>query len=189
MSDKVRFVRLKPLDPRAGFVVQDYTQRFEGRFYRFREPGVWYEVPVALAEKLAEARQVSQRPNSPLVFDVCTEGEALALDRQAQAKREAAKAVVEPSVATARKVAIDEGPGRGDLSLEEVTAGRSSALEAVAARAAGAAEAAAPEAPIEAPPTAVASFDDSPLAMPVGPTVKPLGRPKKRGRKPKSAKS
>ena len=178
MSDEVRFVRLKPVDPRTGHVVRDFSQRFEGRFYRFREPGVWCEVPTKLAALLAAARQSPQRPNSPAVFDVCTKTEALALDQKAEEKREAAKAVVEPSVATARKIAIDE-PGRGDLSLEEVKAGRSSALEAVAARAAG--ETPFVESKPEVAPDPVAEPDEAPE-----PKVKPLGRPRKRGRKPKA---
>ena len=136
MSDEVRYVRLKPVDVKAGLVVRDFTQRHGGKFFRFREAGVWYEVSVGLAEKLAQAHQIPQRPASPTVFDVCTEREARAIDVSAARERDEKKAVEEPSVDTARKVAVDE-QGRGDLSLDEIIAGRKNALEEASARALG----------------------------------------------------
>lgn len=135
MGDEVRFVRLKPYDEKSGFVVRDFTQRYGGRFVRFREPGQWYEVPPGLADLLAKARQIPQRPSSPPVFDVCTEREARTIDKMAEYVREEAKAVEEPSVDTARR--IEEETGRGDLSLADVTAGRQAALADASARAAG----------------------------------------------------
>jgi hypothetical protein len=137
MSDEVRYVRLRPYDEKTGHLVRDFTKRFGGRFYRFREAGVWYEVPKALADELEKARQIPQRPNSPRVFDVCTEKEARVIDRDAEKKREEERAVEEPSVDTARKIAVDDGPGRGDLSLDEVQSGRRAALAASSARASG----------------------------------------------------
>jgi len=135
MSGEVRFVRLRPVDPRSGHSVASFAIRYGGKFHKFKEPGVWYKVPLGLAELLAKARQIPTRPQSPPIFDVCKRNEALALDAAAKAKREAARAVEEPSVATAREVAIDE-PGRGDLTLDEVTAGRKAALEDYTARSA-----------------------------------------------------
>jgi len=165
VSDEVRYVRLKPEDHKSGFLVRDFTQRFEGRFYRFREAGVWHRVPKALADQLARARQIPQRPNSPPVFDICTEAEARQRDAAAKREREAMRAVVEPSVDTAREVPVS-GAGRGDLSLEEVTAGRRAALEEASARALG----------------GDASEDDEPA---VEPAVEPDEKPKPKSRRSK----
>lgn len=135
MSDEVRFVRLRPVDPQTGHKCAVFTKRFGGRFVKFDQPGIWYRVPLALADELALARQVPQRPGSPPVFDVMTETEARAVDRAEKMKREQEKAVIEPSVDTAQDLAV--GMGRGDLSLEETVAGRAKALEEATAYAAG----------------------------------------------------
>lgn len=127
MSDEVRFVRLRPVDPQTGHRCQVFTKRFSGRFVKFDQPGIWYRVPVGLAEELALARQIPQRIGSPPIFDVMTETEARAVDRAEKLKREQEKAVAEPSVDTAQDIAV--GGGRGDLTLEETVAGRAKALE------------------------------------------------------------
>jgi hypothetical protein len=135
MSDEVRYVRLRPYDEKSGHTCRVYTHRFGGQFIRFSEAGVWSRVPKALADELEQARQIPTRPNSPPVFDVCTEEEARRYDAAAARERDAEKAVVEPSVDTAREVEVDHGPGRGDLSLEDVTGARTEALAATAAKA------------------------------------------------------
>jgi hypothetical protein len=112
-----------------------FTKRFGGKFVKFDQPGIWYRVPLALANELALARQVPQRPGSPPVFDVMTETEARAVDRAEKLRRDQEKAVVEPSVDTAQDLAV--GMGRGDLSLEETVAGRAKALEEATAYAMG----------------------------------------------------
>lgn len=135
MSGEVRFVRLRPVDPKTGHKCKVFTKRFGGRFMKFDQPGIWYRVPLAVAEELALARQVPQRLNSPPVFDVMTETEARAVDRAEKLRREQEKAFVEPSVDTAQDMVA--GMGRGDLSLEETVAGRAKALEEATAFAAG----------------------------------------------------
>jgi hypothetical protein len=136
MSDEVRYVRLLPYNEKLGHLRRQHSVRYNGRYHKFNEPGVWVKVPLALAERLKKARQMPGIDGSPRVFDVCTEAEARQLDAQAKATRDALKAKVEPTVDTARDIGIPE-EGRGDLGLDEVTAGRFSALEEVAARAAG----------------------------------------------------
>ena len=128
---KVMYVRLRPYDPKTGHLVRDYTHRFGGQFLRFRQPGVWFEVPGELAEQLRDVRQRPGRPKSPPVFDVCTEDEARDFDRKAAEAKAARKRVEEPSVDTAEKLDV----GRGDLSLEAVSGARRAALEEVKARA------------------------------------------------------
>lgn len=135
MSDEVRFVRLRPVNVQTGHTCQVFTMRFGGRFYKFSQPGVWHRVPLALAERLALARQVATRPGSPPIFDVMTEQDARAVDWAEKVKREQEQAVVEPTVDTAQDMT---GPGRGDLTLEETVAGRAKALEEATARALGA---------------------------------------------------
>lgn len=120
MSDEVRFVRLRPYDPRTGHTCQVFTQKFGGQFYKFNQAGVWYKVPKALADELALKRQIAQRPTSPPVFDVMTEEQARAFDAAEARRRAEEKAVEEPSVDTAKNMMADGGVGRGDLSLADV---------------------------------------------------------------------
>jgi hypothetical protein len=132
MSEEARYVRLRPYDQRTGHLVRKFSLRDpELGFLKFNEAGVWHRVPLRVAEKLAEARQRPGNPQSPPVFDVCTEADARKLDAKAQAAREAVKAVVEPSVDTAKDMVGT--PGRGDLSVEDVRHSRAKALASTAA--------------------------------------------------------
>lgn len=69
-------VRLKPYDPRRGFVLRRYT--YAG--IRFQDERGWYRVERRVAEYLRAVRTVPTDHYSPLAFDVCTEAEAKALD-------------------------------------------------------------------------------------------------------------
>ena len=75
MTDTL-LVRLKPFDPRRGFVLRRFT--FAG--IRFQSERGWYRVEKPVAERLRATRSVASDPYSPLAFDVCTEAEAKALD-------------------------------------------------------------------------------------------------------------
>jgi len=74
------FVRLKAHDPRRGHVLRRYTYRG----IKFQEDRGWYRVEKEIADYLRTVRQVATNEHSPLAFDVCTEAEAKALDKQEQ---------------------------------------------------------------------------------------------------------
>lgn len=71
-----RFVRLVPLNPKAGYTLARYM--VHGNLY-MNAPGKWYTVPLDIANKLAEHTQ----PSSELrAFDICTEEERLRIDKK-----------------------------------------------------------------------------------------------------------
>lgn len=137
MTAGIRYVRLRPYEPKTGHVVRVYSHRVGDKFVSFSAAGVWHRVNVALAEELRQIRQDPMESNSQFVFDVCTEEEARALDAKAEAERAAAKARLEPSVDTAIDVTAFPSTGRGDLSLAEVRGERQKALEDAKIRAIG----------------------------------------------------
>ncbi len=73
-------VRLKPFNPRRGFVMRTYVDGISGAV--FKEERGWYEVEDAMAAKLKEITSKPENPESPLAFDVCTREEAVALERR-----------------------------------------------------------------------------------------------------------
>jgi len=78
---EIRFVRLKPYDPRRGHVLQRYTYRG----IKFQADRGWYRVEKDVADYLRDVRQVATDEHSPAAFDVCTEEEARAIDKQEKA--------------------------------------------------------------------------------------------------------
>lgn len=100
-------VRLKPYDPRRGFVLRRFT--YQG--IRFHEERGWYRVTKSVADYLAKVPQRDSDPHAPLAFDVATEDEARALDA-----REEHEAKTRKNVAEAPRVAA----GRGDLTGEDL---------------------------------------------------------------------
>ena len=75
MTDTL-LVRLKPYDPRRGFVLRRFT--YAG--IRFQDERGWYRVERKVGEHLRAVRTVPTDKYAPLAFDVCTEAEAKALD-------------------------------------------------------------------------------------------------------------
>ena len=69
-------VRIKPLNKRRGFVLRSYTLQRQ----RFVVDRGWYEVGTALAEQLAQIRQLDGDLHSPAAFDVVTAEEAKEID-------------------------------------------------------------------------------------------------------------
>ena len=69
-------VRLKPHDPRRGYVLRRYTYRG----IKFHEERGWYRVEKSVADYLRQIRQVAGDEHSPPAFDVCTDDEAKAVD-------------------------------------------------------------------------------------------------------------
>lgn len=72
-------VRLKPHDPRRGFVLR----RFSYRGITFHPDRGWYRVESEVGGYLRTVRVVADDPHSPLAFDVCSAEEAEALDAAA----------------------------------------------------------------------------------------------------------
>lgn len=73
-NDHIRLVRLVPLNPKRGFKLR--RMMVHRKLYQ-NLPGKWYEVPVDVAEELADMTQ----PDSELrAFDVCTVDEAARID-------------------------------------------------------------------------------------------------------------
>lgn len=81
-----KLVRLKPFDPKRGFVVRRYI--FEHKRYEV-ESG-WYEVDDATGAKLKLLLQNEDDLSSKDLFDVCEPGEARALEERERVAAERA---------------------------------------------------------------------------------------------------
>jgi hypothetical protein len=75
-------VRLKPYDPRRGFVLRRFT--YAG--IKFHEERGWYRVDKAVADYLCTVHESPDRDFTPLAFDVCTEEEAKAIDAREESE-------------------------------------------------------------------------------------------------------
>ncbi|WP_342379450.1 hypothetical protein NVS55_08275 [Myxococcus stipitatus] len=106
MTDTL-LVRLKPYDPRRGFVLRRFT--YAG--IRFQDERGWYRVERKVGEHLRAVRTVPTDRYAPLAFDVCTEAEAKALDA---GESEAAK--VKRSATDDLKVV----PARGTVTTDDL---------------------------------------------------------------------
>lgn len=102
-------VRLKPHDPRRGFVLRRYTYRG----IKFHEERGWYRVEKAVADYLCRIRQVAGDEHSPPAFDVCTDEEAKALDA-----RDKEGAV--PRAAAADDIKVSEARAEGVVTTEDL---------------------------------------------------------------------
>jgi hypothetical protein len=121
-------VRLKPYDPRRKFVLRRYV--YAG--IHFLVTRGWERVPKNVADYLRAVRQMEFDPYSPPAFDVCTEGEAAALEKR---EREAANVrrtaldtipLVQPRRAPGVVTTADlPGPGLADEEIEAAPAARS----------------------------------------------------------------
>lgn len=104
-GEKTKLVRLKPFDPKRGYLLRRYMVNG----HRFDEERGWYEVPTALADALAKHRQPSG-PGSfvdetPPAFDIKSKVQAQAIDKKeaAQKDRQPADAPVDLTTADLRK--------------------------------------------------------------------------------------
>ncbi len=75
-------VRLKPYDPRRGFVLRRFT--YAG--IKFHEERGWYRVDKAVADYLRGVHEAPESDFTPLAFDVCTEEEAKAIDAREESE-------------------------------------------------------------------------------------------------------
>jgi len=107
-----KLVRLKPYDPKKGHYIRKYTTLAT----TFEESRGWYRVPDHIADYLATVHQLSDDPDSPMAFDVCSQEQAEAIDAAEKKKAEERARAAEPNVATAREVT---GLG-GDLTTEDL---------------------------------------------------------------------
>ncbi len=78
MSNKTRLARLKPCDPKRGFVLKRYSYRG----IKFQEDRGWLRVDLETATYLEGLHQIAGDPHSPAAFDVCTDEEARKLEQQ-----------------------------------------------------------------------------------------------------------
>lgn len=81
------FVRLKPYDPRRGYVLRRYTYRG----IKFQEERGWFRVPKDVADYLRDVHQVPGDAHTPLAFDCCTATEAKSIDAKEKASAVARK--------------------------------------------------------------------------------------------------
>ena len=112
-------VRLKPYDPRRGFVLRRYT--YAG--IKFHEERGWYRVDRHVGDYLRAVRQVLGDEHAPLAFDVHTEAEAEAIDAeesQATARKKATHPVNATSSVTTADLKGDESeaPSEDDGSAQ-----------------------------------------------------------------------
>ncbi len=91
----VRLIRLKPYNPRKGYV----TRRYHVRGTLFREDRGWYECKdPEFADYLEKLHQRSGDEDSPLLFDVCTREEAQAIEeREASSPNQASVSAPNPT--------------------------------------------------------------------------------------------
>lgn len=75
-------VRLKPYDPRRGFVLRRFT--YAG--IKFHEERGWYRVHKAVADYLRSVHESPESDFTPLAFDVCTDDEAKAIDAREESE-------------------------------------------------------------------------------------------------------
>ena len=95
-------VRLKPFEPRRGYVLKRFT--YAG--IKFHGERGWYRVEKPVAEYLRAVRTVADEAHSPLAFDVCTEAEARAMEAsEADSAKEKRSALDDIKVAPARATA------------------------------------------------------------------------------------
>lgn len=84
---ETRYVRIRPRDKKKGHTCQRYHHR--GLKMTFEEAHGFYHVPLSVADAVRHARQNRYDPESPTIFEVYSEEDALAL--LAQAKRQEVK--------------------------------------------------------------------------------------------------
>ena len=104
-------VRLKPYDPRRGYVLRRYT--YAG--IKFQEERGWCRVEKPVADYLKNVRQIQTDSFSPLAFDVCTEAEAKGLEAvEADSAKVKKNATDDLKVVTARPTAGASTPPKDD---------------------------------------------------------------------------
>ncbi|MHB1843385.1 MAG: hypothetical protein ACYCWW_00940 [Deltaproteobacteria bacterium] len=113
-----KLIRIKPYDPKRGHLVRRYT----AFSIRLEESRGWYRVADDVAEYLAKVHQSPHDEDSPLVFDVCTEAEAHALEEAERKKAEERAKAAEPNVATPYDLTTSDLASHGGAARPEAIA-------------------------------------------------------------------
>jgi hypothetical protein len=113
-------VRLKPHDPRRGFVLRRYTYRG----IKFHEERGWYRVDEAVADYLRDVHQVIGDEHSPPAFDVCSDEDAKAIDareKEGPVPRTAAADDIKLSAARGAEATVttDDLPDAATASVDD----------------------------------------------------------------------
>lgn len=94
-------VRLKPYNPRRGHTKRTYVYKNQ----TFLADAGWYRVLADDAEFLRNVRQNHRDPDSDDAFDVCTDEEAIRLEKREKEKEIQRASATNPNVSNARDVA------------------------------------------------------------------------------------
>jgi hypothetical protein len=128
MSTSTRLVRLRPRSGKKN--AARFPLRYTINGIRFEAERGWYRLTdLAFAAKLKALRLHEEDPDSPRIFDVCTEEEALALqakEKRSQTRRDvedadaiSAKDVAPVKGRRARAVTAADATGKADPEPEE----------------------------------------------------------------------
>ena len=143
-----KLVRIKPYDPKRGHVVRRYTV-FS---IRLDESRGWYRVADEVAEYLSKVHQAPHDEDSPLVFDVCTEAEAHALEELERKKAEERAKAAEPNVATPYDLTTSDLASHRGTARPEAIAAAPAPVPDLPATPAPSPSSPPPAAPVVAPP-------------------------------------
>ena len=111
---QTQLVRLKPHDPRRGYVMRRYTYRG----IKFHVERGWYRVTKDVADYLKDIRQVAGQEHSPPAFDICSDQEAMAIDAK-EKKGAASKAAATDSIKVSPARELAGTVTTGDLPEDE----------------------------------------------------------------------
>ncbi len=103
-----KLVRLKPYDPKRGFVLRRLTVRG----ITFKHSAGWYRVRADIAGYLDGVRQRPRDEHSPTAFDVKSETEARVLEEKEEVESREKKTTVEAPTVEARPAGEDTKPRR-----------------------------------------------------------------------------
>lgn len=118
MADGMKLVRLKPYNPRAGFVQKEILIRGGAHF----EAGKWYRVTADMAAYLKTYRARPGTSTSPLSFDVCdNEADAKEFVRREEEEKRRGKRP-EDAVDMARAFTTTDLPSPVSVSPDKVEA-------------------------------------------------------------------
>jgi hypothetical protein len=164
------FVRLKPYNPKQGFVVQRYS--YKGQSFVQDDSGrsTWYQVGVPYSREIAELRQEDNNPRSPALFDITTQDEYAQIVAREEDLRLVELGVLSPTMVQPikenRTIDLTGKPGIGrSAAIPEPPVGGSPPVPARLA-----------PAPVR-PPPAELSEEPTPVETPAAVIA---GRPRKR---------
>ena len=114
-----KLVRLKPYDPKRGFVLRRLTVRG----ITFKHGAGWYRVKPDLASYLDGVKQRPRDEHSPAAFDVKSETQARVLEEKEEVESREKKTTVEAPTVEARPTPDDTKHRRNRSSKREPAAG------------------------------------------------------------------